>query len=55
VERQKIRATEDFDEQLVRLETAKIEMQAESEFDHVVINDKLEDAVSKVEHLMGLK
>jgi guanylate kinase len=55
VERQKIRATEDFDEQLKRLETAKVEMQAESEFDHVVINDKLNDAVAQVERLMGLE
>lgn len=55
VERQKIRSTEDFDEQLRRLETAKVEMQSEGEFDYVVINDKLEDAVKEVEHLMGLK
>ncbi|MDR3116659.1 MAG: guanylate kinase [Bifidobacteriaceae bacterium] len=55
VERQKIRATEDFDEQLRRLETAKIEMTADGEFDYVVINDELSIAVEKVVKLMGLK
>jgi guanylate kinase len=55
IERQKIRATEDFDEQLRRLETAKIEMMAEGEFDYVVVNDNLTRAVNKVVKLMGLK
>ncbi|MDR3152504.1 MAG: guanylate kinase [Bifidobacteriaceae bacterium] len=55
VQRQKIRATEDFDEQLRRLETAKVEMTANGEFDYIVVNDQLSVAVEKIVKLMDLK
>ncbi|WP_047690825.1 guanylate kinase [Kocuria sp. ZOR0020] len=48
------RGTETPEEQRVRLETAKIELAAESEFDHTVINDRVEAAAAALVELMGL-
>lgn len=48
------RGTETPEEQRVRLETAKIELAAESEFDHTVINDRVETAAQGLVELMGL-
>lgn len=48
------RGTETAEEQRVRLETAKIELAAESEFDHTVINDRVEAAAAALVELMGL-
>ncbi|ROZ64734.1 guanylate kinase [Kocuria soli] len=48
------RGTETPEEQRVRLETAKIELAAESEFDHTVVNDRVETAAARLVELMGL-
>lgn len=48
------RGTETPEEQQRRLETARIELAAESEFDHTVINDRVETAAAKLVELMGL-
>ncbi|MDO5617670.1 guanylate kinase [Kocuria sp.] len=48
------RGTETAEEQRVRLETAKIELAAESEFDHTVVNDRVEAAAAALVELMGL-
>lgn len=48
------RGTETPEEQRVRLETAKIELAAESEFDHTVVNDRVETAAQGLVELMGL-
>ncbi|WP_026461079.1 guanylate kinase [Schaalia suimastitidis] len=48
------RGTEDAAERERRLETAKTEMAAKDEFDVIVINDDLDQAVSKLAELMGL-
>ncbi|KAA9395081.1 guanylate kinase [Kocuria coralli] len=48
------RGTETAEEQRRRLETAKIELAAESEFDDTVINDRVEAAARKLVELMGL-
>lgn len=49
------RGTEDGAEQRRRLETARVEMRARGEFDHVVVNDSVERAVSELAALMGLE
>ena len=49
------RGTEDEEERARRLQTAKVEMAAESEFDVTVTNDDLDDAVTELAHLMGLE
>jgi guanylate kinase len=46
------RGTESDDERARRLETARVEMEAEGEFDAVVVNDDLEDAVARVHELI---
>lgn len=49
------RGTEDGAEQRRRLETARVEMRASAEFDHIVVNDSVERAVSELAALMGLE
>ena len=49
------RGTENEEERLRRLETAKIELAAEAEFDVTVINDDLDRTVSELAQLMGLE
>lgn len=49
------RGTEDEAEQQRRLETARTELAAQSEFDVVVVNDVLEDTVEQLAQIMGLK
>ncbi|OMH26077.1 guanylate kinase [Tersicoccus phoenicis] len=48
------RGTETADEQRHRLETARLELAAEPEFDHTVINDRVERAAAELVSLMGL-
>ncbi|MSS83916.1 guanylate kinase [Actinomycetaceae bacterium WB03_NA08] len=48
------RGTESVDERQRRLETAKVELAAASEFDHCVINDNVDNAVQKLASLLGL-
>ncbi|GEO95495.1 guanylate kinase [Kocuria turfanensis] len=47
------RGTETPEEQRVRLETAKLELAAEPEFDHTVVNDSVERAAAELVQLMG--
>lgn len=49
------RGTESPQEQEVRLETAKIELAAEPEFDYTVINETVEAAAEEIVRLMGVK
>jgi guanylate kinase len=53
VRRLKGRATEQPDEMIRRLETAKIELQGQSEFDHVVINDDVAKCAQSVVDLLS--
>ncbi|MEN9731172.1 MAG: hypothetical protein RL488_482 [Actinomycetota bacterium] len=46
------RGTESVEEQERRLETARVELQAQSEFDHVVINDEVARCAHEVLELM---
>lgn len=48
------RGTESAAEQQKRLETAKLELAAESEFDHTVVNDDVPRAAAELVSLMGL-
>lgn len=48
------RGTESAQEQEARLETAKIELAAEPEFDHTVINDDVATAAEQIIQLMGI-
>lgn len=48
------RGTESAEEQQRRLETAKIELAAESEFDFTVINDTVERASAELVSIMGI-
>jgi guanylate kinase len=48
------RGTEDAEERARRLETAEVEMAAESEFDHVIVNDDVRRATDELVALMGL-
>jgi guanylate kinase len=48
------RGTESAEEQRVRLETAKLELAAEPEFDHTVVNDSVERAAAELVSLMGV-
>lgn len=52
VRRLESRGTESAEEQTRRLETAKIEFEAQSEFDKVVVNDDVAAAAEAVVHLM---
>jgi guanylate kinase len=48
------RGTESADEQRRRLETARMELAAEPEFDAVVVNDTVERAAQELVRIMGL-
>lgn len=48
------RGTESKAEQQKRLETARLELVAEKEFDAVVVNDTVEDAAARLLAIMGL-
>ncbi len=48
------RGTEDAEERARRLATARVELAAEPEFDHVVINDDVARATDELVTLMGL-
>ncbi|MFI5085801.1 MAG: guanylate kinase [Actinomycetales bacterium] len=48
------RGTESADEQQRRLETAKLELAAEPEFDHTIVNDDVQRAADELVSLMGL-
>jgi guanylate kinase len=52
VKRLKGRGTETEEEQQRRLETAKVELAAANEFDHVVINDEVARCAAEVVNLM---
>ncbi len=52
VSRLKGRGTESAEEQARRLETAKLELSAQNEFDYVVINDEVARCASEVVDLM---
>ena len=49
------RGTEGPEERECRLATARIEMDAASEFDHIVINDDIDRAVGELAGLIGLE
>jgi guanylate kinase len=49
------RGTESPDEQLRRLETAKVELAAQDEFDHRVVNTDVADAAREVVDLMKIR
>ncbi|WP_434994158.1 guanylate kinase [Arthrobacter sp. Ld5] len=49
------RGTESPEEQQQRLETAKLELAAEPEFNHTVVNDSVEHAADELVSLMGLR
>jgi len=46
------RGTDSVDQVEARLETAREELEAQQEFGHVVVNDRLEDAVAELEGLI---
>ncbi|CAG7845525.1 Guanylate kinase [Pseudoclavibacter triregionum] len=48
------RGTETAEEQTRRLETAKVELAAQDEFDDLVVNDQVPDAARRVVTLMGI-
>jgi len=48
------RGTEDAAERARRLETARVELAAEPEFDHVVVNDDVHRATDELVEVMGL-
>ena len=48
------RGTEGPDERERRLATARVELAAESEFDHVIVNDEVSRATDELVRLMGL-
>lgn len=48
------RGTESTEEQQQRLETAKLELAAEPEFDHTVVNDDVQRAAAELVSLMGI-
>lgn len=52
VQRLKGRGTESAEEQAVRLATARVELEAQAEFDHVVINDEVARCAHEVLELM---
>jgi guanylate kinase len=52
VKRLKGRGTETVEEQERRLETARLELDAQSEFDYVVINDEVARCASEVVDLL---
>lgn len=48
------RGTESVAEQQKRLETAKIELAAQAEFDYVIVNDTVEKAAEKIAQILGV-
>lgn len=48
------RGTEDEEERERRLQTARVELAAEPEFDHTIVNDDVRRATDELVHLMGL-
>lgn len=48
------RGTEDAEERARRLATARVELAAESEFDHVIVNDEVHRATDELIEVMGL-
>ena len=46
------RGTDSPEQVAARLETAREELDAQGEFGHVVVNDRLEDAVAELERLI---
>ncbi|WP_285724640.1 guanylate kinase [Psychromicrobium xiongbiense] len=48
------RGTESAQEQQRRLDTAKIELAAEPEFDHTIVNDRVDRAAAELVSLMGI-
>ena len=48
------RGTEDDEERARRLATAQVELAAESEFDHVIVNDDVHAATDRLIEVMGL-
>lgn len=48
------RATENDEQQARRLATARIELAAQNEFDHLVVNDEVDRAAREIADLMGL-
>lgn len=48
------RGTESETEQQKRLETAKIELAAQAEFDHVIVNDTVENAAEQIAEILGV-
>lgn len=49
------RGTETADQQARRLQTARVELAAEGEFDHVVVNRDVDQTVATLAELMGLR
>ena len=49
------RGTEDAGEQERRLATARTEMGAAGEFDHIIVNDTVARATDELESLLGLR
>ncbi len=49
------RGTEDAEERERRLATARLEMAAEQEFDHVIVNDDVRRAAEELVALMGVR
>ncbi|MDR0950196.1 MAG: guanylate kinase [Candidatus Ancillula sp.] len=50
-----MRGTESREERERRLETARVEMRAEDEFDDVIVNDDVDVAVHQLAQIMGLE
>jgi len=48
------RGTEDAEERARRLETARVELAAEPEFDHVIVNDDVHRATDELVRVMGI-
>src|SRR5690606_27055007 len=48
------RGTEDEEERERRLATARVELAAESEFDHVIVNDDVQRATDELVAVMGV-
>lgn len=49
------RGTEDAEERARRLETAKVELAAESEFDVTIVNDSVDRAADELARLLGVR
>jgi guanylate kinase len=48
------RGTEDAEERERRLATARVELAAEREFDHVIVNDDVQRATDELVRVMGV-